>query len=482
MTLHAPAQRTGAELRARLDHPVLDGDGHTQECAFAMEDFLKQVAGNALAKPWDDFLNNRRAKPLRLTFWNVPSGPASIDRAMAMLPRLRKERQDQAGIDFSIVYTTMGLGLVAHRDDEFRRAACRALNLLNADLYMGADVRDRMTPVACIPLFTPQEGIEELDYAVNTLGYKSIMIASENSRPVKEVAEQAPDLARFTSHMHSYAMDALHDYDPFWRRCVELKVSVAGHSSPRGGGGPRNSPSNYVFNHLGSFGAGGEFLCRSLFMGGVTRRFPTLKFGFLEGGVAWAADLYASIVEAWEKRNLDTLMEYLSPFKLDMGLMVEMFAKYGNAYMTPERVRGYRETHNARLDEDPANYDDFRHCAIERKEDIRALFVPNFYFGCEADDRLNSIAFDTGLNPMGARLNAMFGSDIGHWDVLDSTRVLTHAHELVDDGLMSDDDFRDFTFTNCVRFHAGMNPDFYKGTAVETEAARELAQHKTAAE
>ena len=31
-------------------------------------------------------------------------------------------------------------------------------------------------------------------------------------------------------------------------------------------------------------------------LGGVSKRFPTLNFGFLEGGVAWAADLYAGLV------------------------------------------------------------------------------------------------------------------------------------------------------------------------------------------
>jgi hypothetical protein len=107
--------------------------------------------------------------------------------------------------------------------------------------------------------------------------------------------------------------------------------------------------------------------------------------------------------------------------------------------------------------------------------------VPNFYFGCEADDRLNSIAFKARLNPMGARLKAMFGSDIGHWDVLDATRVVVHAHELVEDGLMSAEDFRDFTFTNCLTFHAGLNPDFFKGTAVEKEAVKALAAERKVA-
>ena len=56
-------------------------------------------------------------------------------------------------------------------------------------------------------------------------------------------------------------------------------------------------------------------------------------------------------------------------------------------------------------------------------EDIRDLFVPNFYFGCEADDPINAMAFDTRKLPFGAKLNAIFSSDIGHWDVPDMTEV-----------------------------------------------------------
>jgi hypothetical protein len=84
--------------------------------------------------------------------------------------------------------------------------------------------------------------------------------------------------------------------------------------------------------------------------------------------------------------------------------------------------------------------------------------------------------FDTQLNPYGARLNAMFGSDIGHFDVEDMRDVLREAHETVDEGLMTDDDFRDFAFANAVRLHGGMAPDFFAGTVVEKEATEVLRQ------
>ena len=96
----------------------------------------------------------------------------------------------------------------------------------------------------------------------------------------------------------------------------------------------------------------------------------------------------------------------------------------------------------------------------------------NFYFGCEADDRMAATAFNPRLNHFDARLKAMFGSDVGHFDVPDMTQVLAEAFDLVEHELISQDDFRDFTFTNVVELHASMNPNFFKGTVVEHDVAK----------
>jgi hypothetical protein len=53
--------------------------------------------------------------------------------------------------------------------------------------------------------------------------------------------------------------------------------------------------------------------------------------------------------------------------------------------------------------------------------------------------------------------------------------VLPEAFELVEDGLITSDDFRDFTFANAVRLWGEVNPGFFRGTAVEREAAGVLA-------
>ena len=58
-----------------------------------------------------------------------------------------------------------------------------------------------------------------------------------------------------------------------------------------------------MYNHLGHLGEGHTALAKSLFMGGVTRRFPDLPFAFLEGGVAWAVSLYSDLIGHWDKRG-----------------------------------------------------------------------------------------------------------------------------------------------------------------------------------
>jgi hypothetical protein len=83
-------------------------------------------------------------------------------------------------------------------------------------------------------------------------------------------------------------------------------------------------------------------------------------------------------------------------------------------------------------------------------------------------------AFNSKVNPMGVKLKAMMSSDIGHWDVTDMNEVVEEAHELVDDGLITEEDFRDYTFTNAAMLYAGMNPDFFKGTVCEAAVAKLL--------
>ena len=496
MTAIGARDTDAARLRARLDHPVVDADGHVIETAPVFKRFLvdyaREIGGGDIAarfeaaggldydetvlRPWSALSDAQRREiwATRPPWWSLPAAN-TLDRATAHLPRLLYERLDDLGIDFAVLYPSRTLTTTAIKDDEVRRVACRALNAFNAEVY--APYADRMTVVAQIPMHTPEEAVAELEHAVGELGFKAIMINGLIHRPIGAgagpAAKGVPNWGSGSGErIDSLGVDSAHDYDPFWRRCLELGVAPASHT-PGMGWGSRRSISSYTYNHIGSFAASMEALCKSLFLGGVTRRFPELSFGMLEGGVGWACLLYADLVSHWEKRNRESI-HHLDPARIDVELLLKLFAEYGDARFgaTPEVLREAF----SKLEPEPPFLDEWSACEIEEEGDIRRLFVPRFYFGCEADDPSVAWAFRADANPMGAKLRAMFSSDMGHWDVPDMAETLPEAYELVEKGLIDEADFRDFVFGNPVRFYTSVNPAFFEGTRIEAEAARVVAE------
>jgi predicted TIM-barrel fold metal-dependent hydrolase len=473
----ARGESPSAALRARLDHPVIDADGHMVEIFPVMFEYLKQVGGPRMAeKAWSTFRatssgnwhamspqERRYHNEMRPAFWAAPA-QNTLDRATAMLPRLMHERLPEMGIDYSVVYPTIGFLLPAIPDADMRRAACRAHNLMVADIYAGFE--DRLTPAAVIPCHTPEEALAELDYAIGELHLKVPMFANLVKRPIEAVASRDPALARYAFWVDVLALDSPYDYDPVWRKCLELKVPVTAHAIGQGIG-MRRSISNYMYNQTGHFAEAGHAFAKALFFGGVTRRFPTLNFAFLECGVAWAASLVCDLKERWEKRNGQAVQQF-NPARIDTALLADLFARYGG-----QRLAGRLDLATlTRVQPEPVGTDDFEAVGAASVDELLDRLVPTFYYGCEADDRMNATAFDTRLLPGGRRLNAIFSSDFGHWDVTDMREVLTDAYELVEERLVSPEDFRRFVFDNPVRLFAGMNPDFFAGTAVGDDVAR----------
>jgi predicted TIM-barrel fold metal-dependent hydrolase len=472
-----------AAVRAKLDHPVIDSDGHSLDYRPAFIDHLKAVGGPKLVESFAKQLTGtqmdpawyrmspqerREQRPLRTPWWNIPT-KNTLDLSTAIMPRLLRERLDDIGLDFSVIYAG-GCVLPIHFDDEeIRRAVCRAVNNLNAEVF--SEVADRLTPVAIIPMHTPQEAVAELEHAIGELKLKVVLMPSFVQRPIAAMVRDNPRAAAYANWMDTYGIDSEYDYDPVWAKCMELKVVPTFHSHGMGWGS-RKSISSYVYNHIGHFGAAGEALCKSLFLGGVTRRFPQLKFAFLEGGVGWARSLYCDLIGHWDKRNREAVDNY-NPIHIDRELFAGLFERYGGELARHGTSR--EGVDFMPIGQEREVIDEFEHCAIQHKRDIRDLFVPHFYFGCEADHPVTASAFDSRANPFGARLNAIFGSDIGHWDVPDMNDVAAEAHELVDKGVMTEADFRDFVFTNPVRMWTALNPDFFKGTVVEDAVNQLLA-------
>jgi predicted TIM-barrel fold metal-dependent hydrolase len=476
------AQTEARKLRARLNHPIIDADGHWAEFAPLMREEFRRIGGDVAVEALDaasarvpaslamSVAERRRRRVGQEAFWFLPT-KNTLDRATAMFPRLMYERLDDLGLDLCVVYPTAGLPYHRQPDARLRRALCRAYNVFTAEQFR--PFSDRIIPAAIIPMYSPEEAIAELEFASRQLGYKVVMVGSLIRRPIPALAEEHPEAARHVEWYDPLGLDSEHDYDPVWAKCRELRIAPSFHTGARSIV-LRNSPSNFCYNHIGHFASASEATAKALFLGGVTRRFPELNFAFLEGGVGWACSLYADLIGHWEKRNRQAL-ENTNPAQLDHPALLALAEKYGAASVVEAIRRGQGLDDNGNGTGNVEDLDDYAACRITHKSDFHDLYVKPFYFGCEADDPINAWAFNRAANPMQGRLNALFSSDIGHFDVPDMTEVVPEAYELVEHGLLTDEDFRDFMFANAVRFWGEVNPDFFRGTVVDKQAAEVLA-------
>ena len=451
-----------AQIRDRLDHPIIDGDGHLLEFMPLVFELVREVAGDDVVRDLKTFNRARFTAndafvPVRV-FHGLPA-ENTLDRMTVTLPHLLYDRLDEMGIDFALLYPSFGLTILGYPEEEIRRAAARALNRYYSEVF--ADVRDRLEPVAVIPTFTPEEAVEEVRFAVEELGLKAVVMNGVIPRAVRPDGSARP-------WVDTLGHESLYDYDPVWRTCSELGVTPAFHGIGYGWG-TRVSSKNYVHNHLGNFAAAQEGTCRSLFMGGALRRFPELRFTFLEGGAAWACQLFADLLGHFEKRN-GTAVGAFDDARIDVEYASRLFAAHATgrmADMKPAFEASLRRAVESAEEYDATHeLDDFAEAGIDDVDDILDIFGRQLSFGCEADDPMNALAFDRGTLPHGTRLNAVFASDIGHWDVPDVRDVLPEAWELVDDGRLTMDDFREFTCGNIARALTSGNPSFFDGTVV----------------
>jgi predicted TIM-barrel fold metal-dependent hydrolase len=480
-----------AQVRKRLSHPVVDADGHWLELFPVYFEFVEGVAGPGAVDAFRRLLKEgtflrwyqlsaeqrREQRVMRPPAWAFPF-TAGI-RTPSMVPGLYYDSLDEWGIDVALIYPSMGLMLPGVRDQDLRRALVRGYNSMVAELF--APYRDRIIPAAICCMHTPGEAMDEAGHAVNALGLKLLMI----NGAVPRTAAGGDPGAGGSPYIDNLAMDSPYDYDPVWRKFIELKVTPTNHAGSIGWM-DRNSPSSFVANHLGHFANGNHSFAKALFMGGVTRRHPGLNMAFLEGGVGWACSLYADLCGHWSKRNRRFLEDWCKPTLLDLAQVRTQLEKYAGRDV---RLQGKIERIldgnldcmepdvplQELVDREP-DVDEFPGLGINGPEDVRKLFCANFYFGCEADDPATAWAYSPPFREAG--LKPVFGSDISHFDVEDPREVLAEAWEQVEKDWLNEEDFRAFTFSNAVRLHGGMNADFFRGTVVEKAAAAELKAAK----
>ena len=276
--------------------------------------------------------------------------------------------------------------------------------------------RDRTTVGALIPMLDPKLAIDELEYAVRELGFKTAVFAGHARRPIgdewrlpprhlrdRQRVRLRPAVGQVRRARHRARVPQLAAGAPRHPVGDELRVQPRRRSC----GEPRIAVQVVV--PVG----------RDPPVPDAPLRLPRRRRRL---GLQPARRPGGALGEA--QRERDPLTRSRSPRRRRAARAVRALRR--RVACAPASRRAARRTSRDRA-RVPSSSTSSQRPRSSRCNDLRDRFVPNFYFGCEADDRLVTWAFAEHVNPAGARLRPIFGSDISHWDVPDMTEPVEEA-------------------------------------------------------
>ena len=273
------------QIRAELDHPVIDADGHIIEFLPLLRDLVADEAGGAVADRFDALAGSAAVRR---------SLDDETKRAHALAGRVGGPAQPQHARPGHRDAARAPVRTTRRARDRLRASSTprwgspswRSTTRSSGAPWPGPATGTTPTPTAPRrpaatrrgdPDLHPEEAIAELEYAAGELGLKGFLFGglvcdrswSRDRRPRRVLGRRPRPRQRLRLRP---ALAPL-------RRAGRLP-HLPLH---RDGFGSRTSPTSYVANHIGNFAAGGEAVCRSLFFGGAMSRFPELRVG-LPGG------------------------------------------------------------------------------------------------------------------------------------------------------------------------------------------------------
>ena len=323
---------------------------------------------------------------------------------------------------------------------------------------------DRLTSAALIPMATPEEAVAELRYAVQELGFKSVVIAGH---AIRKLTDDPTDQAY---RLDTFGIDSAYDYDPFWAACVELGVNPVTHSSLQA----HRSTRSVVQLRLQPHRRPGREPLRAGQVARDGRRFPALpraadRFprGRRRVGGQPAGRPDRSLGQAPRRRDrrrsipamldVDALMGTLDGVRRAAGARSASTTSGPTFTRTPGR---------------PAELDEFAAAGFTSVDEIIDVFSDRMYFGCEADDPLVGWATGTTIKHRTVSASAdprhrhlalgRSGHERGH------RRGVRVARRQGASTRPTSAPSRSRTRCRCTR---SANKDFFVGTVCEQEAA-----------
>ena len=211
---------------------------------------------------------------------NIWLKPGGIDYEDARFPAAKDPDErikwlDDNQIDATVIYPSMGISWQTEcQDPQLSAAYCRVYNDWLSNFC--SRHRNRLIPVAQVPLIDINEGVKEIKRAAK-LDMKGVYVFAPTVNGIR--------------YGDPY-------YDPFWAEAEDLEMPIAIHVShnPEFVGhhlySKENSgrgPGEIRWFHAMMINGDCVLAFTSLFAGAVFDRFPNLKVGVVETGCGWIA-------------------------------------------------------------------------------------------------------------------------------------------------------------------------------------------------
>jgi len=306
-----------------------------------ISEYIPNPTFEVVARPGaqEDYYRHGNPKGLsrRELFGEPIKSPPAFREAGARL-----ELMDEQGLDRTLVFPTLASVLEERMKDdpELMHAAIHSLNewMYETWQFNHAD-RIFTTPVITLPIV--EKAIEELEW-VAARGAKVVLI-----RPAPVPGFKGP---------RSFAQP---EFDPFWKRIVDLDILVALHSSDSGyerftnewiGSTSEMLPFQPNAFRMLSAWRPIEDAVASLICHGALTRFPTLKIAVVENGASWVEplqrsmkDLYKKMPQDFPENPIEAMRRaiHISPFwEEDFGRLAELLGPdrvlFGSDFPHPE--------------------------------------------------------------------------------------------------------------------------------------------------
>ena len=273
--------------------------------------------------------------------------------------------------------------MTAMPNDELRCSSARSLNRYYAEVFAG--YRDRLEPVAAIPCHTPEEASQNLTMRSVNSDSRPSCSRGNIPRPYDgyggpgrwidtSVTTRATTMTRYGAAARSLA----------WRR-LSMRAARGGAPACRPSTTPttRSATSPPRWRGRAGRSCSEAYRCASRTFVSPSKR------------VAWRGPgtLLAGIVTHWEKRNINAIQHY-NPAKLDMEHLRCLFDDYA-ATSVADRIDRLAEGLFMLSDpnELPKDVDQFAESLLTGVDDLLDMFANRFFYGCEADDPMNVLAF-----------------------------------------------------------------------------------------